>query len=94
MVLKNPDEWEKLIGEQIKALRIRKNLKQDELASRAGVSKSALYNLEGGRGSTLRTLSGVLNALGETAWLQNLAPQTSVSPIQMLQLGKQRSRVR
>ena len=94
MVLRSPDEWEQLIGEQVKILRIRKNLTQDELAARANVSKSALFNLENGRGSSVKTLVSVLNAMNEGAWLENLAPHVAVSPIQMLELGKQRSRVR
>ena len=94
MVLRNPGEWERLIGEQIKTLRIRKNLKQEELAARSNVSKSALFNLESGNGSTLKTLVSVLNVLGETAWIENLAPEITVSPIQMIELGKQRRRVR
>jgi len=94
MALGSPEEWERSIGEQVRALRIQRNLKQDELAARANVSKSALFQLENGKGSTLRTLVSVLNALGETAWLDNLAPAARVSPIQMLELGTQRRRVR
>jgi len=94
MTLGSPEGWEQSLGEQVRTLRIQKNLKQDELAARAAVSKSALFNLENGKGSTLRTLVSVLNALGETSWLENLAPAVSVSPIQMLELGKQRRRVR
>ena len=94
MALGISQDWEQLIGEQIKTLRIRRNLKQDELAARANVSKSALFSLENGKGSSLKTLSLVLNALGETAWLERLAPEVTVSPIQMLELGRQRKRVR
>ena len=94
MTQRKSEEWEPYIGEQIKTLRIRKNLKQDELAARAGVSKSALFNLENGRGSSLKTLVLVLSALGETAWLENLAPDVTVSPIQLVKLRKQRQRVR
>ena len=74
MTLKTSGEWEQMIGEQVKVLRIRKNLKQDELAARANVSKSAVFNLENGKGSSLKTLVSVLNALGETSWIENLAP--------------------
>ena len=94
MALKSPDEWERFIGEQIKTARIRKNLRQEELAARAGVSKSAVFCLENGKGSSVRTFAAVLNALGETAWLENLAPEVTVSPIEQMKLGKQRMRVR
>jgi len=94
MALRSAEEWESYIGGQVKALRIRKNLTQDELSARAGVSKSALFNLENGKGSTLKTLAAALNALGETAWMENLAPEVTVSPVQLLGLGKPRRRVR
>ena len=94
MALGSPEEWEQSIGEQVRTLRIRKNLKQDELAARASVSKSAVFQLENGKGSTLRTLISVLIVLGETTWLENLAPVPGVSPMQMLELGRQRRRVR
>ena len=91
---RNPDDWERFIGEQVKTARIRKVLKQEDLAARAGVSKSAVFNLESGKGSTLKTFVSVLNALGETAWLENLAPDITVSPIEQAKLGRQRRRVR
>ena len=94
MAQRSAGEWESYIGGQIRALRIRKNLMQEELSARAGVSKSALFSLENGKGSTVRTLVMVLNALGETAWMENLAPDVSVSPVQMMNLGKPRRRVR
>ena len=94
MALRNAGDWEKLIGEQVKAARIRKGLTQEELSARAGVSKSALCGLEGGRGSTVKSLVSVLNVLGETAWIEGLAQEATVSPIQMMALGKPRQRVR
>ena len=94
MALKTAEEWEIFIGEQIKTVRIRKNLTQDELSARANISKSALRNLEKGKGSTVKTLVSVLNTLDETAWIENLAPEITVSPIQLMELGKPRRRVR
>ena len=94
MALRSVEEWERVVGEQAKTVRIRKNLTQEELSARAGISKSAVYNLEGGRGATVKTLVAVLNALGETAWLESLAPDIGVSPIQLMELGRPRRRVR
>jgi transcriptional regulator with XRE-family HTH domain len=94
MALKNAGEWEEFIGEQVKTIRIRRGLTQDELSARAGVSKSALCNLESGKGSTVKTLVAALNVLGETAWIENLAPEITVSPIQLMSLGRPRQRVR
>lgn len=86
--------WEEFIGEQVKLLRIRKNLTQEELAARAQISVSALKSLEGGKGSTLKSLVSTLEVLGETSWLESLAPEVEISPIQAVELGKQRQRVR
>ncbi len=65
-------------------MRIRSNQEQTELAERAGVSVGALKNLEGGKGSSLKTLIKVARALGRTDWLEALAPKVTVSPMQML----------
>ena len=78
-------EWEAYLGEQVRNLRIRSDLEQIELASRADVSIGALKNLEGGKGSSLKTLIKVIQALNRPEWLEALAPQVAVSPMQMLQ---------
>ena len=65
-------------------MRIRSNQEQTELAERAGVSVGALKNLEGGKGSSLKTLIKVARALGRTDWLEALEPKVTVSPMQML----------
>jgi transcriptional regulator with XRE-family HTH domain len=49
-------ELEAEMGEQIKSLRLKKNITLATLALHAGCSVSALKNLETGNGSTLRTL--------------------------------------
>ena len=78
------EDWEGYLGEQFRAMRIRANLEQLELAERAGVSVGALKNLEGGKGSSVKTLIKVARALGRTDWLEALAPKVSVSPMQLL----------
>ena len=78
------DDWESYLGEQFRAMRIRSNQEQLQLAERAGVSVGALKNLEGGKGSSLKTRIKVARALGRTDWLEALAPKVSVSPMQML----------
>ncbi len=55
-----------------------------ELAGSADVSLGALHNLETGSGATVRTLVRVVRALDRTDWLDALAPQVGVSPMQML----------
>ena len=78
------EEWESYLGEQFRAIRIRANLEQTDLATRAGVSVGALKNLEGGKGSSLKTLIKAARALGRTDWLEALSPKVSISPMQML----------
>jgi transcriptional regulator with XRE-family HTH domain len=78
------EDWEGYLGDQFRAMRIRANLEQLELAERAGVSIGALKNLEGGKGSSVKTLIKVARALERTDWLEALAPKVSVSPMQLL----------
>jgi len=84
------EEWEKVVGEQIRATRIAHELDQAALSELANVSIGALSNLERGRGSSLTTVVAVVRALGRTDWLESLAPTVTISPLQMLR-SKQRS---
>ncbi|RQR65729.1 XRE family transcriptional regulator [Burkholderia sp. Bp9125] len=68
------------LGEKLKRLRLNKNLDQKSLAARAGVSVRALRNLEGGEGTTVRTLLSVVRALGRESWLQTVAPVPTINP--------------
>jgi len=92
MAIRTAKEWEQYLGEQIRTLRLRKNMTQQETAERARVSLSTLANLEAGKGSTLKTFTAVLGVLKKEGWLESLAPQVSVSPLQMAELGKTRAR--
>lgn len=83
-------EWEAALGDQIRRVRIGRDLDQAGLAELANVSIGAVSNLERGKGSSLRTLISVLRALGRTEWLESLAPAVGVSPMQLLR-SKQRA---
>jgi transcriptional regulator with XRE-family HTH domain len=83
------EEWEAILGDQIRRVRIAQNLDQARLAELADVSIGSVSNLERGKGSSLRTLIGVLRALGRMDWLETLAPAVGVSPMQLL-LTKQK----
>ena len=87
------DEWEILVGDQFRALRIRADLEQTELAALASISVGALKNLERGKGSSLKTIIKVSRVLGRTDWLNALAPKVSVSPMQLLK-GQRKDAVR
>lgn len=87
-------EWEQFLGQQVRTIRLRQNMTQLELAERSGISRSALASLESGKGGNLRTFVTVVNVLGESGWLENLAPAVAISPLQLLDTGKQRQRAR
>lgn len=77
-------DWELLLGEQVRRLRLAKELDRGQLAGIANVSLGAVKNLECGKGSTLKTMVMVLRALDAEAWLETLSPESTVSPMRML----------
>jgi transcriptional regulator with XRE-family HTH domain len=85
-------DMEAALGEQLKRLRLAKGLDQRTVAARAGIGERALRNLEGGHGSTLRTLLSVLRALGREQWLQTIAPVATINPLQLTQQATERQR--
>lgn len=91
---KDAKEWERYLGGQLKSARVRKELTQEEVASRSGISTVTMSRLESGKGSSLETLIKVLIVLDEVQWIEQLEPEVNFSPIQQLQLQKQRERVR
>jgi transcriptional regulator with XRE-family HTH domain len=86
------DEWEAELGRQIRALRLRRNLDQVQLADRAGIALNAVKHLESGKGATLRSLVQALRVLNRVEWLRTLAPAVSISPVQMLKAKAPRQR--
>ena len=87
------EEWELSLGAQFRAARIQAGLDQGELAELANISEGAVKSLETGKGSSLKTVIKVLRALDRTDWLRAFAPESSVSPIQVLK-GKTTPRQR
>jgi transcriptional regulator with XRE-family HTH domain len=85
-------EVEALLGERLKALRLHQNLDQITLAQQAGISVGALKNLEGGAGSTSKSLLSVLRALGREEWLSTIAPIATINPLTMPRAARQRQR--
>ena len=92
MTVLSPDEWEAELGQQVRALRLRQNIDQGQLAKRAGVALNAVKNLESGKGATVRSLAHVLRALNRADWVRALAPAVSISPVQMLKAKAPRRR--
>lgn len=86
------EEMEAYLGEQLKRLRLDKNLDQKTLAGRAGVSVRALRNLEGGAGTTIKTLLSVVRALGRESWLDTVGPVATINPLALTSRASQRQR--
>lgn len=79
-------------GKRIKALRLRKNISQKELAEKTTLSLNTIKSLEFGRGK-LSTLIAVFRELGVLDQLDAFIPETSISPMQLAKMqGKVRER--
>lgn len=83
-IISTPDELESQLGENVKELRLQKNIDRQTLCEHAGVSMNALRHLEGGQGSTVKTLIRIVRALDRLDWLAGIAPQISVNPLHMV----------
>lgn len=86
------EEVELELGERLKALRLNKNLDQKTVAERAGISVRALRNIEGGQGSSVKTLVSVLRALGRQEWLTTVAPIATINPLTLTRDAQTRQR--
>lgn len=93
-IINTPKELQEELGQGIRTLRIRRRLTQKDLAAQAGIFHKSLANLERGTGSTVETLVRILNALGATHVIKNLAPEPQISPLALLQSSKVPQRVR
>lgn len=80
------------LGAHLRSLRLRQGVDQRTLAARAGVALNAVKNLESGQNSTIRSLLLVLRALGREDWINSLAPQVSISPLEILERKTPRRR--
>ena len=88
----DPDDLEQVLARQLRTLRLRLNLDQRELAARSGVALGVVKRLESGRGATLKSLIKVLRTLGRADWIHSLAPEVTISPLQMLKTKRPRQR--
>jgi transcriptional regulator with XRE-family HTH domain len=90
----SPEELERLLGERIRRLRLRKNYTQDETAKRAGLSRRSIFSLENGHGGTIESLVRVLKALDSTDGLEAIAPEAGISPLSILHSPREPRRAR
>lgn len=85
----------KELGARLEAYRISRNIRQEDLAEMAGLSRMTISNLEAGNGGTLESLIRVLRALELEDRLFTLFPEAGVSPLDPQSVtGRKRRRVR
>lgn len=77
----NVDLIIKDLGERTASIRLSRNISQDDLAGRAGITRRTLSRLETGQGATLDTFVRVLRGLGLEEHLQALLPNPGIQPI-------------
>lgn len=77
------------IGESLRQVRLQRNLTQQIVAERSGVSFNTVGNIELGKCASLKSFLAVCRTLGKTDWIKTLAPPLGVSPIEMMKrMGK------
>jgi len=88
-----PDDLERTLGRNVRAVRIAQRVTQLELAESANVSLGALKHLESGSGSTTTTLVKVLQALDKASWLDTLGPAPEAfNPLSLLEAREREAR--
>lgn len=85
----------KRLGARLKAYRIARGMKQQELAAESGVGVSTIAKIENGQSVALSLLVSVMRTLGLLENLDLLVPEQKPSPLELLKMqGKQVKRVR
>jgi putative transcriptional regulator len=89
-LLSTPAEVAAELGRRLKAIRLNRGLRQEELARMAGLSRGALAALENRGKSTLETLLRVTSSLGVTQEMESLF---AAKPVTIAQLEAASKRV-
>lgn len=85
----------KRLGARLKAYRIAREIKQQELATESGVGVSTIAKIENGQSVSFSLLISVMRTLGLLENLDLLVPEQKHSPMELLRTqGKQVKRVR
>jgi transcriptional regulator with XRE-family HTH domain len=80
------------IGRRLRALRLRGNITQKELAESTTLSLNTIKALESGSGK-LSTVIAVLRELGALDQIDNFIPEPSINHLQLAKMqGRQRTR--
>lgn len=91
---KSPPELQRELGRRVRQLRLSRNIDQWTTAEKAGITRTAVQNLEAGRGSTIETFLRILKALNYLEGIEILAPEPTVNPLALLRSSKPPQRVR
>jgi transcriptional regulator with XRE-family HTH domain len=83
-----------LLGKRLAAFRIRNNWTQAQLAEQSGVSKGTVERIERGDSVQVVNFIKVLRACGMLENFLSIFPDDSPSPMQLLYMGKIKSRRR
>ena len=79
--LANVDLIMKDLGARLARTRLSRNISQEDLAEKAGITRRTLSRLETGQGATLDTMVRVLRGLGLESHLEALLPNPDIQPI-------------
>lgn len=82
------------VGTALRRIRLNRNLTQQVVADRSGISLKAVINLESGSGASLRSFLAVCRTFGELGWLESLTPPAGPSPMELLKLSGRAERCR
>lgn len=69
------------LGERLAAYRLSRNLRQEDVAEEAGVSRGVIARIEAGKGGTIESLLRILSALDIGERSEMLVPDARVSPL-------------
>ena len=87
------DRLAQLLGEFIKHHRVDKNISQDELATKAGLSRPTISLMERGKSMNLNSIIRVLRVLDLLYLFDAIKITQTISPLEMLKIQeKQRKR--
>lgn len=86
-------ELARVLGGRITAFRLSRNIRQDDVAREAGISRGAVARLEAG-GGTIDSLPRVMRALGIEDRIEMLVPEARMNPLDPKRDAEPRLRAR
>jgi transcriptional regulator with XRE-family HTH domain len=75
----------KTLCQSIKQMRLNKNMSQEELAERSGISRITISRMETGKAINLLTFVQILRALENLDLLNHLNIEPEISPMQVME---------